>query len=219
MLTIITAHRTIVTNLGVHRGDVLQINYQVRKLYPHACDEYIHLLIQPKLLYIWASADLVFIATLQLGLLDCHNSTRKCWNKLVLLIMRFVIFIIHQGLENIETFHQNQDQDQDQDQDFFFKTKTFISRPRPFFMSSRHLETKAQGLETTSLQVASWCIQPFGPIDGPKIGGSAPFLGRRALTQSRLGEEMYGIRGGGLQTKRYTKKDMERGCAKRLPST
>jgi len=25
-----------------------------------------------------------FIATLQLGLLDCHNSTRKCWNKLVL---------------------------------------------------------------------------------------------------------------------------------------
>ena len=23
-----------------------------------------------------------FIATLHLGLLDCHNSTRKCWNKL-----------------------------------------------------------------------------------------------------------------------------------------
>ena len=35
-----------------------------------------------------------FIATLQLGLLDCHNSTRKCWNKLVLLIMRFVLSFI-----------------------------------------------------------------------------------------------------------------------------
>ena len=34
-----------------------------------------------------------------------------------------------------------------------------------------------------------------------------------------LGEEMYGIWGGGLQTKRQTKEDMERGCAKRLPST
>jgi len=29
-----------------------------------------------------------------------------------------------------------------------------------------------------------------------------------------LGEEMYGIWGGGLRTK----KDMDRGCAKRLPS-
>ena len=34
-----------------------------------------------------------------------------------------------------------------------------------------------------------------------------------------LGEQMYGMWGGGLQTKRQTKEDTERGCAKRLPST
>ena len=81
-----------------------------------------------------------FIATLQLGLLDCHNSTRKCWNKL--LIMRFVLSFI-KVLKISRLFRQ--DQDQDQDQDFLFKTKTFISRPkprpRPFFMSLRCLET------------------------------------------------------------------------------
>ena len=50
------------------------------------------------------------------------------------LIMRFVIFIIHQGLENIETFFVKT------------KTKTFSSRPRPkpYFVSSRHLETKTK---------------------------------------------------------------------------
>ena len=64
-----------------------------------------------------------------MGLFDCHSSTRKCFNKLVLLIMRFVIFIIHQGLENIETFSSTPRlflQDQDQDQDFYFKTKTIF---------------------------------------------------------------------------------------------
>jgi len=88
-----------------------------------------------------------FIATLQLGLLDCHNSTRKCWNQLVLLIMRFVIFIIRQGLENVETFSSRPRLRlffQDQDQDFYFKTKTIfhvLEVPRD----------QDQGLETTSL--------------------------------------------------------------------
>jgi len=58
-------------------------------------------------------------------------------------------------------------QDQDQDQDFFFKTKTktktFISRPRrrPFFMSSRRLETKTK-VSRLHLwyQVASSIIHP-----------------------------------------------------------
>jgi len=80
-----------------------------------------------------------FIATLQLGLLECHNSTRKCWNKLVLLIMRFVLSFI-KVFKIPRLFCQ--------DQDFFFKTKTFISRPRPrpFFTSLRHLETKTKVL-------------------------------------------------------------------------
>jgi len=53
-----------------------------------------------------------------------------------------VCIIIHQGLENIETFSSRPR--------LFFKTKiktkTFMSRPRPrpFFMSSRHLETKTK---------------------------------------------------------------------------
>jgi len=55
-----------------------------------------------------------FIATLQLGLLECHNSTRKCWNKLVLLIMRFV-------LSFIKVFKMPR---------LFVKTKTFSPRPR-----------------------------------------------------------------------------------------
>jgi len=81
-----------------------------------------------------------FIAKLHLGLLDCHNSTRKCWNRLVLLIMRFVIFIIFIKVLKISRLF-------DQDQDFFFKTKIktkTISRPRPFFMSSRCLKTKTK---------------------------------------------------------------------------
>jgi len=41
--------------------------------------------------------------------------------------MRFVIFIIHQGLENIKTF-----------------SSIPRPRPRPFFMSSRRLETKTK---------------------------------------------------------------------------
>jgi len=55
----------------------------------------------------------------------------KCWNKLVFLIMRFVIFIIYQGLENLETFSSRPTlrlflQDKTKT-----KTKSFISRPRP----------------------------------------------------------------------------------------
>jgi len=96
-----------------------------------------------------------FISTLQRGLLDCHNSTRKCWNKFVLLIMRFVIFIIHQGLENIETFSSRPRpkprlflQDQDQDQDFYFKTKT---KTKTIFHVLEAPRDQDQGLETTSL--------------------------------------------------------------------
>ena len=76
-----------------------------------------------------------FIATLQLALLQCHNSTRKCWNKLILLILRFMLSF-SKVLKILTLFRQ--------DQDFFFKTKTFISRPRPFFVSSRCLETKTK---------------------------------------------------------------------------
>ena len=52
--------------------------------------------------------------------------------------------IIHQDLENIDFFIKTNT-----------KTKTFISRPRPFFMSSRHLESRDQdqGLEITSLNI------------------------------------------------------------------
>ena len=62
-----------------------------------------------------------FIATLQLGLLDCQNSTRKCWNKLVLLIMRCVLWFI-KVLKISRLFRQ----DQDQDQEFYFKTMTIF---------------------------------------------------------------------------------------------
>ena len=44
-----------------------------------------------------------------------------------------VCIIIHEGLENIETFVKTK-----------IKTKTFISRPRPFFMSLRSLEIKTK---------------------------------------------------------------------------
>jgi len=88
-----------------------------------------------------------FIATLQLGLLDCHNNSRKCWNRLILLIMRYITYnevciIIHQGLENIETFCQ------DQDQDFYFKTKATFH----VLEASRD---QNQGLETTSLHYSN----------------------------------------------------------------
>ena len=57
------------------------------------------------------------------------------------LIMRFVSSLMK--VMNISRLFR-----QDQDQDFFFKTmiktKTFISRPRQFFMSSRRLETKTK---------------------------------------------------------------------------
>jgi len=63
--------------------------------------------------------------------------------------MRFEIFIIHQGLENIQTFSSRPRprlflQDQDHDQDFYFKTKTIfhvLEVPRD----------QDQGLETTSV--------------------------------------------------------------------
>jgi len=61
----------------------------------------------------------------------------------------FLSAIIHQGLENTETFSSRPRprlflQDQDQDQDFYFKTKTIfdvLEVPRD----------QDQGLETTSL--------------------------------------------------------------------
>ena len=73
------------------------------------------------------------------GLLDCHNSTRKCWKKLALLIMTYNIALpTGQDLKISRLFRK--------DQDFFFTTKikitTFISRP--FFMSSRCLKTKTK---------------------------------------------------------------------------
>jgi len=80
----------------------------------------------------------------------CQNSITKCWNKLVLLVVRFVLSFI-KVLKILRLFRQ------DQGQDFFFKTKiktkTFISRPRLFFMSSRCLETK-----TKVLKLHPWLI-------------------------------------------------------------
>ena len=66
--------------------------------------------------------------------------------------MRFVIFIIHQGLKNIQTFSSRPRprprlflQDQDQDQDFYFKTKIKIKiKTKTIFMSSGRLETKTK---------------------------------------------------------------------------
>ena len=62
-----------------------------------------------------------------------------------------ICIIIHQGLENIETFSSRPRprlflQDQDQDQDFysFYFFSRPKPRPRPFFMSSRRLETKTK---------------------------------------------------------------------------
>jgi len=72
-----------------------------------------------------------FITALQLGLLDCHNSTRKCWNKLVCITCNEVCIIIHQGLENIQTFSSRPKllvQDQDQ---YYFSCPRGASRPRP----------------------------------------------------------------------------------------
>ena len=78
------------------------------------------------------------IATLQLGLFDCHNSPRKCWNKLVLLIMRFVLSSVK--VLKISTLFR---QDQDQDQDFYFKTKI-----RTIFHVLEAPRDQDQGLET-----------------------------------------------------------------------
>jgi len=79
----------------------------------------------------------------------------KCWNKLAFLIMRFVTFIIHQGLENIETFLSRPRprprlflQDQDQDQDYYFKTKT---KTKTTFHVLEVPRDQDQGLKTTSL--------------------------------------------------------------------
>jgi len=94
----------------------------------------------------------LFIATLQLGLLDCHNSTRKCWNKLVFLIMRFVIPIIHQVLKISRLFCQ------DQDQDFFFKTKT-----KTIFHVLEAPRDQDQGLETTSQLKTNLFHKSFPP--------------------------------------------------------
>jgi len=65
------------------------------------------------------------------------------------IIYNEVCIIIHQGLENIETFSSRRRpglflQDQDEDQHF-------ISRPRPFLMSSRRLETKVLKLHPCKL--------------------------------------------------------------------
>jgi len=65
-----------------------------------------------------------FIATLQLGLLDCHNSTKmleqtcvtynEVWRS-----WKYQDFFVK---TKTKTFRQ----DQDQDQDFYFKTKTIF---------------------------------------------------------------------------------------------
>ena len=62
-----------------------------------------------------------------------------------------VCIIIHQGLENVETFSLRSRprlflQDQDQDQDFYFKTKT-----KTIFHVLEAPRDQDQGLETTSL--------------------------------------------------------------------
>jgi len=64
-----------------------------------------------------------FIAALQLGLLECHNSTRNALKTCI--TYNEVYIIMHQSLENIETFSSR-------------------LRPRPFFMSSRRLVTKTK---------------------------------------------------------------------------
>jgi len=79
--------------------------------------------------------------------------------------MKFVIFVIHQGLENIETFSSRPRprlflQDQDQDQDFYFKTKTICH----VLEASRNQD---QGLETTSLHDSDLCKS--GRTDGDAI--------------------------------------------------
>jgi len=87
-----------------------------------------------------------------MGLLDCHNSTRKCWTNCI--TYNEVCIIIRQGLENVETFSSKPRptprlflQDQDQDQGLYFKTKTIfqvLEAPRD----------QGQGLETTSLALS-----------------------------------------------------------------
>jgi len=92
-----------------------------------------------------------FIATLQLVLLDCQFVPKQ-HNKMLeqtCITCSEVCVIIHQGLENIETFSSRPRprlflQDQDQNQDFYFKTKTIfhvLEVPRD----------QDQGLEITSL--------------------------------------------------------------------
>ena len=68
-----------------------------------------------------------------------------------------VCIIIHQGLENVETFSSRPRprprlflQDQDQDQDFYFKTKT---KTKTIFHVLEAPRDQDQGLETTSLPI------------------------------------------------------------------
>jgi len=107
------------------------------------------------------------IATLQLGLLDWHNSTRKCWNKLVLLIMRFVLSSVE--VLKISTLFR---QDQDQDQDFYFKTKI-----RTIFHVLAAPRDQDQGLKTTSPGISRNCrtVRPvFDAMSGiTRMRGSA----------------------------------------------
>jgi len=89
-----------------------------------------------------------FIATLQLGLLDYYNSPRKCWNKLV--VCNF--------------YHSSRSWKY---QDFFVKINTFISRPRPFFMCSRHLETNTKVLRLHPWKKCKISNQLFNVIKKP----------------------------------------------------
>ena len=90
-----------------------------------------------------------FVTTLQLGLLDCHNSTRKSWNKLVLLIMRFIKF----NVLKISRVPR-----QDDNQLFFFKTKIKTSivyfQTKTIFHVLQAPRDQDQGLETTSLNIS-----------------------------------------------------------------
>ena len=72
-----------------------------------------------------------------------------------------VCIIIHQCLENVETFSSRPRprprlflQDQDQDQDFYFKTKTKTNTKTIFHVLEAPRD-QDQGLETTSLCIAA----------------------------------------------------------------
>jgi len=108
----------------------------------------------------------------------------KCWNKFVFPIMRLVIFIIHRGLENIETFSSRprpwprprlflQDQDQDQDQDQICSCPRGASRPRPRFRDyipgwePNHSPSKRRGQSCPHFSAHVYCGQTAGWIRIP----------------------------------------------------